>query len=513
MGSQSVWQNVFGRVQRRLRRPRSFWKVFLIVGFVAGVAFVASLGSTPAVPPQGPERAVQTQQLLDQFSTAFEKAAGRVNPSVVPIFAEQTQDVGNPFASQNDPFRQFFGDDFFQRFFGAPQGEMRQKVRSLGSGVIMSADGYILTNNHVVDGADKLWVTLENKKRYSAEIIGRDPQTDVAVIKIDAHNLPVAAMGNSDSVHVGQWVIAVGNPFQLMHTVTAGIISARGRSSMNLADYEDFIQTDASINPGNSGGALADLEGRVVGINTAILNPNGAGGNVGIGFAIPINMARGIMETLVADGKVTRGFLGLLPQDVDEDLQKALGLPATSGALVGDVTADGPAAKAGVERGDVILKVDDQKVENSTALRKLIAEAKPGSKTHLTVLRDGSERTLTVTLGKRPDLASASDQRSGPSHAEGSTHAGMKVQELRPDLAQRLGYEGDSGILVVEVTPGGPAEEAGIRSGDLIELADQKQVESVSDFQHVLKNHKAGDTIAILVRRKENTFFTALQVS
>ena len=357
MNSQSVFRSALGRLRRKLLRPGSFWQVLLLVGFVAGIGFVASLGSTPAVPGKGQEGAVATKQFLDQFSTAFESAAGRVNPSVVPIFAEQTQAVANPFASRNDPFRQFFGDDFFQRFFGGPQEEMKQKVRSLGSGVIMSADGYILTNNHVVDGAEKLWVTLENKKRYSASVVGRDPQTDVAVIKIEANGLPVAAIGDSDSLRVGQWVIAVGNPFQLMHTVTAGIISARGRSSMNLADYEDFIQTDASINPGNSGGALADLEGRVIGINTAILNPNGSGGNVGIGFAIPINMARSIMGTLIADGSVTRGFLGLLPQDVGEDLQKALGLPSTTGALVGDVTAGGPAANAGLERGDVILQL------------------------------------------------------------------------------------------------------------------------------------------------------------
>ena len=496
-------------LRQRLSAPRALWQVLLVVGFVAGIGFVASLGSTPAPPDRGVQ--AQTRQLMDQFSTAFESAAERVNPSVVPIFAEQTQELNTPFASQNDPFRQFFGDDFFERFFGTPRGEMKQKVRSLGSGVIMSADGYILTNNHVVDGADKLWVTLENKKRYSATVVGRDPQTDVAVIKIDAHDLTVAATGNSDSLRVGQWVIAVGNPFQLMHTVTAGIISARGRSSMNLADYEDFIQTDASINPGNSGGALADLEGRVIGINTAILNPNGAGGNVGIGFAIPINMAKDIMDKLVADGKVTRGFLGLLPQDINPDLQKALNLPGSSGALVGDVTPDGPAAKAGVERGDVIVKFNGQEVASSTELRKMVAEASPGSTARLTVLRNGTERTLKVDLGERPDVAQAGDERSSPS--ESTSHAGMKVQELRSDLAQRLGYEGQQGVLVVEVTPGGPADEAGIRNGDLIERADQKSVTSVKDFQQVLKNHKAGDTIALLLRRKDNTFFTALQVS
>jgi len=513
MESHSTPQHRLGALRRRLLRRRTFWQVILAVGFLGGIGFVASLGSVPAAPEQGPAKVVQTRQLLDQFSAAFESAAQRVNPSVVPIFAEQTQEVTNPFASQNDPFRQFFGDDFFNRFFGAPQGEMKQKVHSLGSGVIMSADGYILTNNHVVDGADKLWVTLENKKRYSAHVVGRDPQSDVAVIKIEAQGLMPAAIGNSDSVHVGQWVIAVGNPFQLMHTVTAGIISARGRSSMNLADYEDFIQTDASINPGNSGGALADLEGRIIGINTAILNPNGSGGNVGIGFAIPINMARSVMDALIADGKVTRGFLGLLPQDVNEDLEKALKLPSDTGALVGDVTAGGPAAKAGIERGDVILTFNGRPVENSTALRTMVAEAKPGSDARVTVLRDGKEKTLTVALGERPEVASAGDERSGESSSSGSTHAGMKVQELRSDLAQRLGYEGDKGVLVVEVTPGGPADEAGIRSGDLIERADQKQIESVHDLQRVLKEHKSGDTIALLVRRKENTFFTALQVS
>ena len=310
--------------------------------------------------------------------------------------------------------------------------------------MIVSKDGYILTNNHVVDGADKLTVILQDKQKYTAKVVGRDPQTDVAVIKIDAKDLPVAELGNSDQARVGQWVIAVGNPFQLMHTVTAGIISAKGRSSVNLADYEDFIQTDASINPGNSGGALADLDGNVIGINTAIFSPSGAGGNVGIGFAIPINMAKSVMHQLVTKGKVTRGFLGLLPQDIDEGLARAMNLKDTKGCLVGDVNSGGPADKAGIKHGDVITTFNGVPVENAVQLRNLVAEAEPGSKASVSVLRDGSGKEFTVELGERPkNLAAGNGKESAPeekigrevrtigpgAHTGGSAGPGLQERE------------------------------------------------------------------------------------
>jgi serine protease Do len=485
----------------------------IALGFIGGIALIASLGShsdssqTQKQVVVGP----QARELLDEFSAAFEAAAAKVNPSVVPIFSEQVTVVENPFGSAEDPFRQFFGDDFFKHFFGSAQPkEQKQIVHALGSGVIVSKDGYILTNNHVVKGADKLTVVMENKKKYSAKVVGTDPQSDVAVIKIDAKDLPLANLGNSDVARVGQWVIAVGNPFQLMHTVTAGIISAKGRSSMDLAEYEDFIQTDASINPGNSGGALADLDGNVIGINTAIYSPSG--GNVGIGFAIPINMARKLMDQLIAKGKISRGYLGLLPQDIDDNLAKALKLKTTKGSLVGDVTSGGPADKVGIKRGDIITKFNGKDVENSVDLRNLVAQASPGSSARVTILRDGKEIEFTVVLGERPtNLASRAPGTKKPEE-ETSKKLGVSIQTLTSDIAKQLGYEKDHGVVVTSVTPGSPAEDAGLRQGDLIKQVNQIDVHSVDDFNRITRSLKSRASVALLVRRGENTFFVAVQI-
>jgi len=435
-----------------------------------------------------------------------------VNPSVVPIFSEQVVQAQNPFGSPDDPFRDFFGDEFFKRFFGAPpQGEEKQTVRSLGSGVIVSTDGYILTNNHVVEGSEKLTVVFQDQKKYTAKIIGTDPQTDVAVIKVDAKNLPAATLGNSDQVKVGQWVIAVGNPFQLMHTVTAGIISAKGRSSVGLADYEDFIQTDASINPGNSGGALADLDGNVIGINTAISSPSG--GNVGIGFAIPINMARKVMDALTSKGKVTRGYLALSPQDIDENLAKALQLKGTQGALVGDVTPGGPADKAGIKRGDIILEFNGQKVENSVALRNMVAQADPGSSATIKLLRNGREMQVTVALGERPKERGAKAPKEQEQPKEQSyKKLGLSVQTLTPDIAQQLGYDNDHGAVIADVAGGSPADDAGLQRGDLIKEINRETVNSVRDLDRVVTRMHSGDNAALLVRRGDNTFYAAIQM-
>jgi serine protease Do len=448
--------------------------------------------------------------IAQMLSEAFEAAAGKIDQCVVPIFAEQEVEVQSPFASPEDPFRQFFGDDFFKRFFGTPPGGEKQTIRSMGSGVIVSDDGYILTNNHVIGGADKLTVVLADKQKYKAKIVGADPQTDVAVIKVDAKDLPAARLGNSDEVRVGQWVIAVGNPFQLLHTVTAGIISAKGRSEIGLADYEDFIQTDAAINPGNSGGALADLDGNVIGINTAINSPSG--GNVGIGFAIPSNMAKGVMDKLISEGKVTRGYLGLLPQDIDESLEKALNLDTTNGCLVGDVTSQGPADKAGIKRGDVITKLDGKEIKDSSELRRIVADEKPGTTVTLTVIRDGKEKDMEVKLGERPTQSAPQEQGQPQTKEKAFEKLGLSVQDLTEDLAKQLGYENESGVVIVGVTPGGPAEDAGLRQGDLIKEVDRTEVTSVKEFVDAVDSLKAGQSAALLVRRGENTFFVAIDI-
>ena len=486
-----------------------------VAGFTAGIALVGTLASTPG-PGAGQANPTPGREMAGQLSAAFEAAATKVNTSVVPIFSEQVVSSDVPAAGQADPYRNFFGDDLMDRFFGgrSPGRDGGSgRVRGLGSGVIVSADGYILTNNHVIDGADKITVMLQDKKKYDAKIVGRDPQTDVAVVKIDAGGLPAAALGNSDSAKVGEWVIAVGNPFQLMHTVTAGIISAKGRSSVNLADYEDFIQTDASINPGNSGGALADLDGNVIGINTAIVNPSGTGGSVGIGFAIPINMAKGVMEKLIATGEVARGYLGLVPQDIDETLAAALHLGGTKGALVGDVSPDGPAGAAGVQRGDIILAVNGKPIDGSVKLRSTIADARPGSTVSLGVLRDGKTLEIPVELGKKPvQTASVEAERGGhPEHD--SDVLGLSVQGLTPGIAQQLGYEDERGVVVSSVVPGGPADESGVARGDLIREMNRNPVLSTRDFSRAVGELKKGDSVALLVKRGSMSFYVGMKIA
>ncbi len=484
--------------------------IVLVAGFAGGILCMTSLGAGKAGHDEPQASATQTRatphskELLNQFSAAFEDAAAKVNPSVVPIFSESVTHVRNPFGDGSD-------NDFFRHFFGQQPRNQRQAVRSLGSGVIVSPDGYILTNNHVVDGADKLTVTLKDKKKLSAKVVGRDPQTDIAVIKIDATGLPAATLGNSDTIRVGQWVIAVGNPFQLMHTVTAGIISAKGRSSVNLTDYEDYIQTDASINPGNSGGALADLDGNVIGINSAIYSPNGSG-NVGIGFAVPINLAKSVMRSLIDKGSVSRGYLGLLPQDIDENLAKALDLKNAEGALVGSVTSGGPADKAGIKSGDVIVALNGTKVTGSVQLRTLVAEAVPGSVATLSISRKGSSQEITVKLAERPkDLSSRSGSKEETDEGQSGEKLGLTIQTLNRELAEEYGYSGEKGVVVTAVQPGSPADDAGAQRGDLIKEVDRTPVSSVSEFNMVAKKGGKTDSIALLVRRGENTFFLALQ--
>ncbi|HEY9173833.1 MAG TPA: Do family serine endopeptidase, partial [Verrucomicrobiae bacterium] len=338
----------------------------------------------------------------------FKPIVKKVTPSVVNIYSAKT-------VRQTPAFAPFFDDPFFRQFFGVPFENVPRERReqSLGSGVIATEDGYILTNNHVVDGADEIKVALaDDKSVYDAKVIGTDPQTDIAVLKIEGKNLPAITITDSDQLEVGDIVLAIGNPFGVGQTVTMGIVSAKGRGGMGIVDYEDFIQTDASINPGNSGGALVDAAGRLVGINQSIISRSG--GNQGIGFSVPINLARYVMERLIADGKVTRGYLGVMIQPVTPDLAKEFKLPDNTGALIGDVTKDSPAEDAGLKEGDVIIEFNGKKVTDSRHLRLLVSQTAPGTKADVKLLRDGKEKNLTVKLGELPEGGLArSDGRPG----------------------------------------------------------------------------------------------------
>jgi serine protease Do len=453
------------------------------------------------------------KDLIAQLSLSFEQAAAKVSPSVVPIYAEQVVQAAGPAGLPDQAFRDFFGEEFSRRFFGQTP-EQKRVQKSLGSGVIVSGDGYILTNNHVVDGADKLTVVLGDKKTHIAKTIGTDPQSDLAVIRIEAKDLPAASIGNSDGVRVGQWVIAVGNPFQLMHTVTAGIISAKGRSDVGLATYEDFFQTDASINPGNSGGALADLDGNVIGINTAIASPSG--GNIGIGFAIPINMAKAIMDQLITKGKVSRGYLGVTPQDIDEDLAKALKLSDSSGALVADVAPGGPADRAGLKSGDAVVGFNGSPVADSTSLRRLVAQAAPGSPVTLRVIRDGKSIELKATLAERPKDKEPGDKApapNGPPEAGSSTRLGLSVQTLSPDIAEQLGYgKAEKGVVIAEVVPGSAADRARLQRGDVIKDVNRVPVSTAGEFEREMKRFKKGDVVALLMKRGPAAAYVSLTI-
>lgn len=435
---------------------------------------------------------------------SFTDLAKKMKPSVINIRSTKiVKHPGRGFRSPfgpKSPFRDFFGDEFFERFFGEnPPREFPQN--SLGSGFIIDEKGYILTNNHVIEKADKIKVRLSDEEEFDAEVVGRDPKTDIALIKIEPTKpLQAVTMGDSDKLQVGEWLIAIGNPFGLEHTVTAGIVSAKGRV-IGSGPYDDFIQTDASINPGNSGGPLINMRGEVVGISTAII----AGGQ-GIGFAIPINMAKQILLQLKEKGEVTRGWLGVMIQRVTPELAKQFGLEKSEGALVAQVMEDSPAEKAGIKREDIIIEFDDKKIHKMTELPKIVANTPIGKRVEVKVIRQGREKKLKVEVG---ELKEEKVAKAGEFTTEKAL--GITVQDLTPEIAKHLGISEKAGILVSEVKVGTPAHEAGIRRGDVIKEIDRQPIEDLEGYRREMGKLKGKNEILMLIQRGENTVFVVLE--
>jgi serine protease Do len=434
----------------------------------------------------------------------LQAVAERVVKSVVNIASTRI-----PTREESEEETPFQGDPFFEYFFGPhafPHVPRDRRERSLGSGVIVSSDGVVLTNHHVVEGADEIRVTLPDGQEYDAKLVGADPHSDLAVLRVEkAKGLEVLPFGDSDKLRLAETVLAIGNPFGVGQTVTMGIVSATGRANVGIADYEDFIQTDAAINPGNSGGALVNSAGQLVGINTAIVSRSG--GYQGVGFAIPSNMARPIMDALIADGRVVRGWLGVSIQNVDRDMAEALGIEQKGGVLVAGVSEDGPAAKADIKPGDVIVRFNDNAVDSTGQLRNLVAKTRVGSKVTLDILRDRKPRKVSLDLGELPEDAGAQAGSARESEALG----GLEVAALssRTRSAFEIPDDVKSGVVVTDVAEGSSAESEGIQPGDVVLQADRKPVESPAKFTEIFR--AAGDRVLLLIWRGGDTLFVVLK--
>jgi serine protease Do len=430
-----------------------------------------SLTPSAAWAQSAPAAAAQT------LSLAFEQAAEAITPSIVTINSTKKTKITKEQRKQLEPFKDFFGEDLFDRFM--PFDQIPQQ--GMGTGVIVDGEGHILTNNHVVGDADEVRVKLQNGKTFKAKVVGSDSRSDLAVIKISERSIPAAKLGDSDGLKIGEWVVAAGNPFGLDNSITAGIVSAKGRSLMGGGQYEDFIQTDAAINPGNSGGPLVNLNGEVVGINTAIFSRSG--GYMGIGFAIPINMARNVMKSLITEGRVVRGWLGVGIQNLSEDLAQSFEYAGTEGALVGHVEKSGPAAKAGLKQGDIIVSINGQKVTNVNQLRNIVASLPPGKSVELSAIRNGRKIASNVEIGELPSQEATAEEAEEDSGLD----IGVALEPLSPEIRRRLKTERSEGVVVSSVRPEGLAAKAGVQPGDVIVSLGGEEVSSISQFRQLLR--------------------------
>lgn len=483
----------------------------LVIGVFAGLVLSSHLNVTTPAPAKS-KVSPKTIEILTQLSEAQSEVAAIATPSIVNISTTRV------VKSRDEVPMDLFDDPFFRRFFGDqlphPNVPKEHKEQSLGSGVIVTDDGYIVTNNHVIEKAEEIKVLLSNKKDYKAKLIGADPKTDIAVIKIEAKGLSALPWGDSNKLKVGEVVFAIGNPFGLNQTVTMGMISAVGRANVGIADYEDFIQTDAAINPGNSGGALINAQGELIGINTAILSRTG--GYQGIGFAVPSSMARTVMDSLVKYKKVVRGWLGVSIQEVTSDLAEEFGVKDLKGALVSGVMKGSPAEKAGIKQGDVILEYNGRTVQDTGHLRNMVSQTPIESKVKVRILRQKKEIDTEVVIAELPKKIADASPRGGD---EGTGHeeengalTGLVVRELTPDLARRLGVdEQEKGVVAVKIDPDSRVFEAGIRPGDVILQINQKTVATLQDYKQAVSKIKAKDRVLLLIRRKSEDLFVTIR--
>lgn len=444
---------------------------------------------------------------LKKTSKAFVMVGKKALPAVVFIKAQTTASVfaNNPSLEDYDNPFDYFSDEFFRRFFGStPKGQPIPQITG-GSGCIVSPDGYILTNNHVIKDANQITIVLNSGEEYEAKVIGTDPRTDLAVLKIEAKNLPYLSFGNSDELEVGEWVIAIGSPFTLQATLTVGVVSAKGRQNLKITDLEDFIQTDAAINPGNSGGALLDLDGNIVGINTAIASPSG--GYMGVGFAIPSNMAKHVMNQIISNGSVKRGFIGVQLQSVDKEIAEALGLEKSEGLAVTEVVPGSAGDKAGLQQGDIIIALNGSAVKSGGSFKNEIALMEPGQEITLKVIRKNETKEIKLTLDKAPEETISAEAFS----------LGIEVQELKdvaPDILKNFGYSKDSeGVMIAKIKRGSLGERAGLKPGMLILQINQKPVKNQKDFQEAMQSSKDKKHLLLLVRFQGVTHFITIKVS